>query len=485
MEEKVIIALEIGSSKIKGAIGTVSPDGALNVKAVEEEPISDIVRYGCIRNIVETERAVRNVINRLELRETPRKIQGVYLSVGGRSLTAQPVEIERRLPSESIISEEIIQDITREALEVPLNERSIVTVTPRELLVDNEVTPRPIGVMGSHIVARLNLVSCRTQLLRNLSVVIEDRLGLKIMDTFARPIALAELVLLNEEKKLGCMLVDFGAETTTVAIYKGGVLMHLAVLPMGSRNITRDITTLNYLEEQAEELKKTGGSAFPTLDSPHATGQPDFVAINNYVSARAGEIIINITEQIKYAGLTPDKLPEGIIIVGNGSKLNGFNQRLEQISGLKVRLGAPGNRLRILDGRIHSVDSVDVLSILNTASRQDPQECLSERPAPVIQPPVVEQPVMTTPVTPQQPVQPQQPMYPQQPVGGNTDVRRPTTTGPATPPRPVPPVVTTDTETAANTGKKRTNIFKQGYNNLVNRVARIISDGFEEEEDEE
>lgn len=200
MEEKVIIALEIGSSKIKGAIGTVSPDGALNVKAVEEEPISDIVRYGCIRNIVETERAVRNVINSLELRETPRKIQGVYLSVGGRSLTSQPVEIERRLPSESIISEEIIQDITREALDVPLNERSIVTVTPRELLVDNEVTPRPIGVMGSHIVARLNLVSCRTQLLRNLSVVIEERLGLKIMDTFARPIALAELVLLNEEK---------------------------------------------------------------------------------------------------------------------------------------------------------------------------------------------------------------------------------------------------------------------------------------------
>ena len=488
MEEKVIIALEIGSSKIKGAIGTVSPDGALNVKAVEEEPISDIVRYGCIRNIVETERAVRNVINSLELRETPRKIQGVYLSVGGRSLTSQPVEIERRLPSESIISEEIIQDITREALDVSLNERSIVTVTPRELLVDNEVTPRPIGVMGSHIMARLNLVSCRTQLLRNLSVVIEERLGLKIMDTFARPIALAELVLLNEEKKLGCMLVDFGAETTTVAIYKGGVLMHLAVLPMGSRNITRDITTLNYPEEQAEELKKTGGSAFPTLDAPHALGQPDFLTINNYVSARAGEIIINITEQIKYAGLTPEKLPEGIIIVGNGAKLNGFNQRLEQISGLKVRLGAPGNRLRILDGRIHSVDSVDVLSILNTASRQDPQECLSERPAPVVQTPqpsVVEQPAATPQVTPQQPIQQQQPQYPQQHVGGSTSVPRPTPTGTNTPPRPVPPVVPTATETSANTGKKKTNIFKQGYNNLVNRVARIISDGFEEEEDEE
>ena len=87
MEEKIIIALEIGSSKIKGATGSVGPDGALNVKAVEEEPITDIVRYGCIRNIVETAQAVRNVISRLEQREAPRKVEGVYLSLGGRSLS--------------------------------------------------------------------------------------------------------------------------------------------------------------------------------------------------------------------------------------------------------------------------------------------------------------------------------------------------------------------------------------------------------------
>lgn len=476
MEEKVIIALEIGSSKIKGAIGTVSPDGALNVKAVEEEPVSDIVRYGCIRNIVETERAVRNVIGRLELRESPRKIQGVYLSVGGRSLTAEGVEIERRLPSESIISEEIIQDITKEACDYQLNDRSVVTVTPRgELLVDNAVTPRPIGVMGSHILARFNLLSCRAQLLRNLSVVIEERLGLKIMDTFVRPLALADLVLLNEEKKLGCMLVDFGAETTTVAIYKGGALIHLAVLPMGSRNITRDITTLNYLEEQAEELKKTGGSAFPTVESPHAPGQPDFVAINNYVSARAGEIIVNITEQIKYAGLTSDKLPEGIIIVGKGARLNGFNQRLEQISAMKVRAGVPGNRVRILDGRIQVADAVDVLAILNNAAKTDPQECLSPRPAPVVveQPEAPQQPAVAA-TTPQPVTQPQ------------PEVRRPVVTGTNTAPRPVPPNIpnVAGTSGAEEKKPKKPNRFMQGYNALVARVAEAISQTFEGEDDD-
>lgn len=480
MEEKTIIALEIGSSKIKGAIGTVGPDGALNVKAVEEEPIYDIVRYGCIRNIVETERVVRDVISRLELRESPRKIQGVYLSVGGRSLAIQSVEIERRLPSEKIIEEDVIQDITQEAFDYRINDRSVVTVTPRgELLVDNAVTPHPIGVMGSHIVARLNIVNCRTQLLRNLSVVIEERLGLKIIDKFVRPLALADLVLLNEEKRLGCMLVDFGAETTTVAIYQGGALIHLAVLPMGSRNITRDITALKYLEEQAEELKKTGGSALPTLESPHAPGQPDFVTINNYVSARAGEIIVNITEQIKYADLTPDRLPAGIILVGKGARLNGFSQRLEQISGMKVRAGAPGNRVRILDGRIQGSDAVDVIAILNAASKHDPQECMSTRETP-------EQPKVT-----EEPVQPAVNAAPQQPQGTSTqtDVKRPTAGGTATPPRPVAPKVNTqpsgtDNGQHANEGKKP-NIFKQGYDKLVNRVARIISDGFEEEEDEE
>ena len=377
MEEKVIIALEIGSSKIKGAIGTVSPDGALNVKAVEEEPISDIVRYGCIRNIVETERAVRNVINSLELRETPRKIQGVYLSVGGRSLTSQPVEIERRLPSESIISEEIIQDITREALDVPLNERSIVTVTPRELLVDNEVTPRPIGVMGSHIVARLNLVSCRTQLLRNLSVVIEERLGLKIMDTFARPIALAELVLLNEEKKLGCMLVDMGAETTTVSIYKEGHLVYFATLPLGGRHITNDVATLNFLEDKAEEIKISVGNAIAreTASTLNMNGVK-MQDVSNLIVARAEEIVVNVMEQITYAGLKESSLPRGLVMIGGGSKLNGMIELLEQHTGLPVRRGQLPSYISIEETKSPLSEMVEVASVLYSGAMNTETECL-------------------------------------------------------------------------------------------------------------
>ena len=422
MEEKLIIALEIGSSKIKGATGSIGPDGTLTVKAVEEEPISDIVRYGCIRNIAETAQAVQNVISRLEQREAPRKIEGVYITIGGRSLSTKSSEVERLFPTETIITEDIIRDIIQETLDTPLHDRAIVDVTPREILIDNISTPKPVGVFGSHILARLNIVHCRPQLVRTLHVVIEDRLGLRIMDRFVRPLAIADLVLLNEEKKLGCMLVDFGAETTTVAIYRGGVLQHLAVLPMGSRNITRDITALNYLEEEAEMLKCQRGSALPTIDSKTVPGQPDFVAINNYASARAGEIIVNIAEQIKYAGLTPEKLAKGIIIVGRGARLSDFNKRLEQLTGLTVRTGTPGNRVRILDGGIQVSDAVDVIAILNKAAQTGPKQCVSDPTAPKptaepVQQPYAQQPYVQQQVNPYgRPVAPA--AAPQQPVPG-------------------------------------------------------------------
>ena len=412
MEEKYIVALEIGSSKIKGAIGIVDPQGTLSVKAVEEEKLYDGVRYGCIRNVVETAGAIRNVIGRLEMREPGRNVTGVYVSVGGRSLMAQGIEIERRLPQEMEITNDLIADMTGDALNYQLHERTIVDVTPKEFRVDNSPTNRAVGMFGSHVSARLNLISCRTQLVRNLNHVLDERLHLPVHDMFVRQIAEADFVLYPEEKRQGCMLVDCGAETTTVSIYKNGVLLYMNTIPMGSRNITRDITSLNYLEERAEELKINGGNAL--ISTEPAPTQPngliDYGQINNYVAARAGEIIANINEQIKYAGLTPDKLPAGIILTGRGSKLNGFDRRLENLTTLKVRYGGPVNRVRILDGRINAADHVDVISILATAAKdREVKECLS-RPEPVV---IAPEPLYnTTDEVRQQPL-PQKPAYPQ------------------------------------------------------------------------
>lgn len=499
MEEKTIIALEIGSSKIKGAVGTVDQSGALSVKAVEEEKICDIVRYGCIRNVVETANAVRSVVNRLEQREAPRKIERVYLSLGGRSLTSECVDIERRFASETEITYEIIKDITDEALNRPLSDRTVVRALPRELRVDNAPTQRPVGMYGQQISARLNLLSCRNQLLKNLTQVVEGRLGLQVEDVYVRPLVEADLVLMSDEKRLGCMLVDFGAETTTVAIYKHGVLVHLAVLPMGSRNITRDLTSMNYLEERAEELKiQFGNAAGPdSQQMGRLVENVDLALINSYVGARSTEILLNVVEQIKYAGLTPDQLPGGVVVVGRGARLAGLTSRLENmLPGVKVRMGIPDNRVRILDGRIQSSDAVDVIALLAAAARSGAHECLSaqSRPVQAAQPPVQ---------AAQPPVQPA-PVY-QHPYQGNTDRRdtyaqqrvtsapapAPTpATAPAPRPQPAPavvhqqPPVVTD-PVAAPEKPRRKNPLGAFMDRLKVQVANILTDNLYEEGDEE
>ena len=86
---------------------------------------------------------------------------------------------------------------------------------------------------------------------------------MKIQDYIVRPLAEAALVLTDDERRLGCMFVDFGAETTTVAIFKNDAPAYLVTLPMGSRNITIDLTSLNYIEERAEEIKRISGNAMP------------------------------------------------------------------------------------------------------------------------------------------------------------------------------------------------------------------------------
>lgn len=187
------------------------------------------------------------------------------------------------------------------------------------------------------------------------------------------------------------MLVDFGAETTTVSIYKNGAIQYLATLPLGSRNITRDLTTLNYLEEKAEDLKKAVGNADP--DNTPQTGSYDGIdttEINAYISARAGEIVANIVEQISLAGWQPEDLPGGIILVGGGAKLKGFSELLKQQSGLNVRQGLPAGTIRIEN---RNADALDVISLIHYVADHSPRNC-AEKPE-SIQPPVPEIPTDT------------------------------------------------------------------------------------------
>lgn len=387
--ERYIAALDISSSKITGVVGVLHPGGHVDIVAAEQESHSEIVRHGHIQNLEETSRRVARVIESLEQSPmvAPRKIKSVFVGLNGQSLRSINTSVTLQLVEDTEITSEIIERLRQQALDTAIdNTLEVIDAVDRNYTVGKSETHNPKGAIGNSISAVYDLMVCRPTLRRNVERTVSDKLHLNC-DFMVTALATGLVVLPEEEKRLGCMLVDMGAETTTVTIYRKGFLVYLATIPMGARNITKDLTHLNLLEERAEEIKVTSGSAMPlSTSSNYNLGGVKLSDVSAMVIARAEEIVANVVEQIFYAGLTEKDLPAGIICIGGGAKLNGITELLERQSGLPVRLGRLPAYVRIESPRVSGFDLIPAVSILYAGADLTDRECLELPAAPELPP---------------------------------------------------------------------------------------------------
>ena len=136
----------------------------------------------------------------------------------------------------------------------------ILDVAPQEYKVGNNLQANPVGLVGSHIEGRFLNIVARSSVRKNLEHCFQQA-KIDIADQLIAPLVTANAVLTESERRSGCALIDFGADTTTISVYKNNILRFLTVLPLGGNSITRDITTLQMEEEEAERLKKAYGDA--------------------------------------------------------------------------------------------------------------------------------------------------------------------------------------------------------------------------------
>lgn len=379
-EERYVAAIEISSSKIVAVVGKLRPGGQLDILATEQEKGVESVRYGVIKNLEETALRIDRILRRLEQKPSvsPRKISGLYVGLSGQSLRSIPTRVSINLPEDTEITEEILTRLSQQARSTAIDSSlEVVDAVPRSFLVGRIETVSPKGAVGNGISAEYDLVVCRPEIKRNLIRAVQDKLHVEIKGIVVTALSTGQLILSAEEKRLGCMLVDMGGETTTVTIYKNGHLVYFATLPLGGRNITRDLTSLNLLEERAEEIKITNGNAIPrdTVSTHNYNGVRD-VDVSNIIVARAEEIVINILKQIKYADLKDNDLPGGIVVIGGASKLNGMIDLLSNKSGLNVRRGALPQYVRLEDTKISSNEIIEVASVLYAGATAKEEECL-------------------------------------------------------------------------------------------------------------
>lgn len=382
MNERYIVAVEVSSSKVIASVGKELPAGGVKILAVEQETQVDTVRYGVIQNLEETSVSISRVFSRLEQRSAiaPRKICGVVVGLSGRSVRNIRTEVSLTLADDTEIDDMILTRLRTQAMQAAIDSSlEVIDAVPRSYKIGKMETLTPKGMVGNNVTGVFDLIVCRPELIRNIRRTITDKLDIEVVGFVVTAMATGHLILTSDEKDLGCMLVDMGAETTTVTIYKNGTLRYFSTLPMGGRHITRDVMSLGLIESRAEEIKKTSGNALgdEDKDSSLEIGGVKIVDVQNLIGARSEEIIANILEQINYAGMKEIDLSKGIILIGGGSRLKGFADLLAEQSDMPVRRGSlPDYILFDNQARTPSADILEVVSILYAGLTLSDTECL-------------------------------------------------------------------------------------------------------------
>lgn len=371
MEPKTIVAIEIASSKIKGAVGRTDRDGNLSVLAVEELPASGIVRYGRVQNIREVTAAVNEILRRLEA--TPqldgRHITGAAIALGGRSLTGVPAKASLKFHKECEITEKQVERLAFEAARDYVGDKNIEDTVPRVYYVNNSVFRQPVGTFGEALRGEFVMITCGRETRQNLERLKINGLDADNIEYVIRPTALADMLLTPDEKELGTALVDFGAETTTVAVYTGGALAFVCTIPMGSRLITLDLMAgLGITEEAAEHIKRNLG----------ADGDEQALA---YAHARAGEIAANVLNQLDLAGFGNTVITK-IVLTGGGTKLGDFGAQLAAQSKITVREAEMPSEIGFRVAGRNNRDNVDIVALLLAAAKRFDTDCITSSEEP-------------------------------------------------------------------------------------------------------
>ncbi len=330
--KEYIVALEIGTSKIQGAVGINGYDGT-TIIAYAQESVDGFISKGVVRNIDETGRCITNVINKLEEQLGGTTIEKAYISINGLSLKSVKTSVVTEFPEYTKITPYIIEQMALEndeSANIPAEYQRIQVIT-QEYKLGGDPCLKPVGMSVNRIEGNYINIVIKSQFMRQL----EESLNIakvEIADSFTAAKINAEELLSDGEKRDGCALVDIGAETTTVTLYSNGILRSLCVLPIGSANITRDLAAEHISYEDAETLKKHIGYNCDNIDSCIKKELRD-----NIISARMAEILQNVNHRIKHSN---EKIVYAVF-TGGGSCLRNIDRLIaENLPGIRMRLAS-------------------------------------------------------------------------------------------------------------------------------------------------
>jgi cell division protein FtsA len=354
--DKIVAAVDIGTTKIVAIIGKKSSNGKIEILGYGNTKSTGVKR-GVVLNIEQTVNAINKAVS-IAQEQAGLRITDAYVGIAGQHIRS--IRNHGNIFTDSYdaeISKEDVKKLHENMLRIPIDVgEEIIHVLPQSYIVDNETGVKdPVGMFGKSLAANFHIVVGQITAGNNIKKCI-NRTGINVKSLILEPLASAAAVLSDDEKEMGVAIVDIGGGTTDVAVFYDGIIRHTAVIPFGGNIVTQDIKTgCNILERYAEQLKVQYGSALSdkklenkVVSIQGINGRPpkeiSFRNLANIIQSRMEEIISQVYFEIEASGMLPH-LGAGIVITGGGALLKNLKQLVAFKTGMDVRIGLPNQSI--------------------------------------------------------------------------------------------------------------------------------------------
>lgn len=390
---RIVAAIDMGSSKIATLISQVltdpvTGDTSVNIVGAAQSDSGGIKKG----QIVDIEEAVESTITSIEAAERMAgyNLEAAYVAIGGAHIHSQNSHgvVAVSDPNGEITENDVDRAIeAASAVSLPVS-REVIFVVPREFIVDGESGVRDaVGMSGVRLEVDTHIVSAAGAALKNTKKAVNE-VGIKIDDIVFSGIASAEAVLTSTEKELGCVIIDIGGGTTSIAAYIDGSIAYSGVIPIGAKNVTNDLAIgLRVSLETAEKIKLALSEK--KKKNQEESDELDLAGLNiteirkiskktlveGIIRPRLNEIFSMVKIELEREGIL-NRIPSGAIITGGGAETAGVIDSAKRVLSLPVRVGLPKGVGGLIDDVITPSFSTCV-GLLLYGARQIPSDNLT------------------------------------------------------------------------------------------------------------
>lgn len=346
--DDVVAVLDVGSQKVLCVVAkTASPEEGCRVLGFGNVASEGILN-GTVVNLEAVVRSIRQAVSEAAYTSGV-PVSRVWAAIGGRTVTSANCEGTAVVRGNEVQEDEVelARQNAREHAEESARGRDLIKLIPQGYLVGETPVEVPLGLAGKRVAARVHAVYGSVMNAENLKRCMQ-RSELELVNYEPHAWAAAQAVVTPTEKICGTAVIDIGAQTTSIAVFREGVLRHSEVCAWGAEYFTRDIAMVFGLSlEQAEELKLRVGRCSISEVIPgemvQASGDPtrsySRELLTKTLAARARELFRIYEEHIRAAGVWDDV--ELIVLTGGGASLRDLDAAAEAATGKRVRIGLP------------------------------------------------------------------------------------------------------------------------------------------------